>query len=59
MPSALTTPEQLAHRPIHLTMGAHMSVAKIPEIQSSSTKSFDDAEKSGLARAERTLRNVD
>lgn len=35
-----------------------MSIAKITEIQSSSTKSFDDAVKSGLARAEKTLRNV-
>lgn len=35
-----------------------MSVAKITEIQASSTKSFDDAVKSGLARAEKTLRNV-
>lgn len=35
-----------------------MSVAKITEIHSSSTKSFDDAVKSGLARAEKTLRNV-
>lgn len=35
-----------------------MSIAKITEIHSSSTKSFDDAVKSGLARAEKTLRNV-
>lgn len=35
-----------------------MSVAKITEIQASSSKSFDDAVKSGLARAEKTLRNV-
>lgn len=35
-----------------------MSVAKITEIQSSSTKSFDDAVTSGLARAEKTLSNV-
>jgi flavin-binding protein dodecin len=35
-----------------------MSVAKITEIQASSSKSFDDAVKTGLARAEKTLRNV-
>lgn len=35
-----------------------MSVAKVTEIHSSSTKSFDDAIKVGIARAEKTLRNV-
>lgn len=35
-----------------------MSVAKITEIQSSSTKSFDDAMRTGIARAEKTLRNL-
>ena len=35
-----------------------MSVAKITEIQSSSTKSFDDAIKAGIARADKTLRNL-
>jgi dodecin len=35
-----------------------MSVAKITEIQSSSTKSFDDAVHAGIARAEKTLRNL-
>jgi flavin-binding protein dodecin len=35
-----------------------MSVAKITEIQSSSTTSFDDAIKSGIARANKTLRNL-
>lgn len=35
-----------------------MSVAKITEIHSSSTKSFDDAIKAGIVRAEKTLRNV-
>ena len=35
-----------------------MSVAKITEIQASSTKSFDDAMKSGIARADKTLRNL-
>ena len=35
-----------------------MSVAKITEIQASSTKGFDDAIKAGLTRANQTLRNV-
>ena len=35
-----------------------MSVAKITEIQASSTKSFDDAIRLGIARAEKTLRNL-
>ena len=35
-----------------------MSVAKITEIQASSTTSFDDAITSGIARANKTLRNV-
>jgi len=35
-----------------------MSVAKITEIQSSSTKSFEDAVRQGVARAEKTLRNL-
>lgn len=35
-----------------------MAVAKITEIHSSSTKSFDDAIQVGIARADKTLRNV-
>lgn len=35
-----------------------MSVARITEIKASSTKSFDDALKVGLARATKTLENV-
>ena len=35
-----------------------MSVAKITEIQSSSSKSFEDALEVGIARAEKTLRNI-
>ena len=35
-----------------------MSVAKITEIQASSTKSFDDAIKAGITRADKTLRNL-
>lgn len=35
-----------------------MSVAKITEIQSSSKKSFEDAIKAGIARADQTLRNL-
>jgi flavin-binding protein dodecin len=35
-----------------------MSVAKITEIQASSKKSFDDAMQAGIARANKTLRNL-
>ncbi len=35
-----------------------MSVAKIIEISSESSKSFEDAVHSGIARAEKTLKNV-
>ena len=35
-----------------------MSVAKVTEITSTSTKSFEDAIVSGVARASKTLRNV-
>jgi dodecin len=35
-----------------------MSVAKVSEISATSTKSFDDAIQQGLARANKTLRNV-
>jgi len=35
-----------------------MSVAKVTEIQASSPKSFDDAIRTGIARAEKTLRNL-
>jgi dodecin len=35
-----------------------MTVARITEIKASSTKSFDDAIKMGVARAARTLENV-
>jgi len=35
-----------------------MSVAKITEISSSSTVSFDDAIKTGIARASKTIKNV-
>jgi flavin-binding protein dodecin len=35
-----------------------MSVARVTEIKSSSTKSFDDAIKTGVARAQKTLKNL-
>jgi len=34
------------------------SVAKVSEISSTSTVSFEDAIKRGLARAEKTIRNI-
>src|SRR5262245_7025025 len=38
--------------------GALMSVARVVEISSTSTKSFEDAVVQGIARANQTLRNV-
>jgi dodecin len=35
-----------------------MSVAKVTEISSTSTKSFEDAIEQGITRATKTLRNV-
>ena len=35
-----------------------MAVAKVTEITSSSTKSFEDAITTGIARADKTLKNV-
>lgn len=35
-----------------------MSVARITEVISSSSKSFDDAVQAGIARANKTLKNV-
>ena len=35
-----------------------MSIARFTEIKASSTKSFEDAIKQGVARAEKTLKNV-
>lgn len=35
-----------------------MSVAKVEEISATSTKSFEDAVKQGIARATKTLRGV-
>jgi len=35
-----------------------MTIAKVTEIKSSSTKSFDDAIRSGIKRANETLENV-
>jgi dodecin len=35
-----------------------MSIAKVSEISATSSKSFEDAVKEGIARANKTLRNV-
>jgi len=35
-----------------------MSIAKVTEIASTSTKSFDDAVSDGIARANKSLKNV-
>ena len=39
--------------------GAAGSVAKVSEISARSTKSFEDAVQTGIARASKTLRHVD
>jgi hypothetical protein len=36
-----------------------MSIAKVTEITASSTVSFEDALKQGIARADKTLKNVE
>jgi dodecin len=38
--------------------GDQMSVAKVSELSATSSKSFEDALKQGIARAHKTLRNV-
>lgn len=35
-----------------------MSISRITEVKSSSTTSFDDAMRQGIARAQKTLKNV-
>jgi len=35
-----------------------MTIARVTEIKASSTKSFDDAIKAGVSRAQKTLSNV-
>ena len=35
-----------------------MTIARVTEIKASSTKSFDDAIKAGIARTQKTLTNV-
>ena len=35
-----------------------MAIAKITEIQAASKKSFEDAVKAGISRADKTLRNI-
>jgi flavin-binding protein dodecin len=35
-----------------------MAIARVTEIKASSTKSFDDAVKQGVARSSKTLKNV-
>jgi flavin-binding protein dodecin len=37
---------------------AYMSVAKVSEISATSTKSFEDAITTGIARASKTIRNI-
>jgi dodecin len=48
----------ISHRFPQYQGGMNMSVAKVTEIIASSTKSFDDAIKAGVERANKTLKNV-
>jgi dodecin len=48
-------PERIA---VIVCEGGSMSVAKVSEISATSTKSFEDAINSGLARAHKTIRNI-
>jgi dodecin len=52
--SCVTAPQYLA-----FTKEAAMSVARVTEIISSSNKSFEDAIEKGIARAVKTLKNVE
>ncbi len=38
--------------------GGNMSITRVTEVSSSSTKSFEDAIESGIERANKTIRNV-
>jgi flavin-binding protein dodecin len=42
----------------HSSGAKNMAIAKITEIQAASKKSFEDAIKAGIARADKTLRNL-
>jgi flavin-binding protein dodecin len=50
---------------VHCGLGAHakgvglMSIAKVIELTATSTKSFEDAIQKGIARANKTLKNVE
>jgi flavin-binding protein dodecin len=54
------TPKSLSARLHHHTFreDTAMAVARVTEIIASSTKSFDDAIRMGIARANKTLKNV-
>jgi flavin-binding protein dodecin len=41
------------------TKGEKMSVARVTEITSGSSKSFDDATEKGIKRASKTIRNIE
>jgi hypothetical protein len=48
----------LATGVIGISGGTSMAVARVTEISSTSSKSFEDAIQQGVARATKTLRNV-
>jgi flavin-binding protein dodecin len=57
-PVRLDTIAALGQVIAHTVKEATMSVAKVSEISSTSSKSFEDAIQQGLARAGKTLRNI-
>src|SRR5688572_8523568 len=54
----LTSERSTQHRLSKHWEGRIMSVARITEISSTSTKSFEDAIQKGITRATKTIRNV-
>jgi hypothetical protein len=50
--------ERVGRNWVHHGEEEHMSIARVTEISSTSTKSFEDAISQGINRATKTLRNV-
>lgn len=51
-------PLEVLDVPTNYRRGFNMAVARVTEISAGSTKSFDDAIKTGISRANKTLENV-
>jgi dodecin len=57
-PAFVRTPTRATTVTVVASEEAFMSVAKVTEISSTSTKSFEDAITVGIARAGKTIRNI-